>query len=106
MVWEEGKYYTAILAYPGVEKPYLSEEEYIYGKYNIDSKDAVLKEYLEKEYSVYNNILSKLNDTIDFDKHSENKEDNSKALERKEKRLEMLKEEISLNRAAYKRISL
>lgn len=48
MVYDQGKYYVIIRAVPG-EEQYLSEQEYIYGKQLIDSKDAVFIRFMEEE---------------------------------------------------------
>ena len=60
MIYEDGKYYTAILATPGTDKPYDMEEDWIYGKYNIDTQDDILIKYLTKERSNLEEILNSL----------------------------------------------
>lgn len=62
MVFEDGKYYTAMLAYPGKEKPYDNEEDRIYGRYNIEIKSDILISYLKKESDIYKGILDSLQD--------------------------------------------
>lgn len=48
MVKDEGKYYPMMLARHGQEQVW-SEQEYRFGKYLIEGKNACLKEFLEKE---------------------------------------------------------
>lgn len=48
MISDMGKYYVIIRAVPGKEN-YFREDEYIYGKYLIDQRNPLLKEFLEKE---------------------------------------------------------
>lgn len=62
MVFEDGKYYTAMLAYPGKEKTYDNEEDLIYGRYNIETKNDILISYLKKESDIYKGILDSLQD--------------------------------------------
>lgn len=58
MLVDGGKYYTVIKAVKGQEnKPY-SETEYIYGRYLLNEKNKVLKEYLEKENDKFKKIIS------------------------------------------------
>ncbi|MBD5136032.1 MAG: SAM-dependent methyltransferase [Lachnospiraceae bacterium] len=59
MILDEGKYYTVMKAVHGTME-YSGMEELLYGKLLLENKDKVLKEYLLKEKSKYNDILSKL----------------------------------------------
>lgn len=61
MVYEDGKYYPMIRAVPGKQEriPY-REEEYEYGRILLREKNAVLKEYLEREIRIRRNIVCKL----------------------------------------------
>lgn len=45
MLKDEGKFYTVISAVAGNEK-YALDQDYLFGKYNLDNKNLVLKEYL------------------------------------------------------------
>lgn len=69
MVFDEGKYYLVIKAVPDTckEEPAfkaeasgLSEIYETFGLYLIKTKDAVLKEYLKREYRLYSELLEKL----------------------------------------------
>ncbi len=55
MVFEEGKYYTALHAVPGEQK-FDHHAEYLYGKDLIEKKDKVLLEFLKTEYERYRKI--------------------------------------------------
>ena len=100
MVFEDGKYYTVILAYPGKMSPYDMEEEYIYGRYNIENSNPVLMSYLKKEYDMYYDILSKLNANLQTE--SSKTEKNNVDI-RTKKRIEEIKEKLKNNKAAYER---
>ena len=60
MLIEEGKYYTIIKAVPKRDKVKYDEAELLYGRYNLQSQDAVLESYLLHEQSVLQEILEKL----------------------------------------------
>lgn len=60
MVYDNDKFYTAILAVPGSMPPYDRDEDWIYGKYNIDNKSEVLIEQLIEEEKVLHSILTSL----------------------------------------------
>lgn len=55
MVYEDGKYYTIIVAEPGEESPY-SELEYMFGKKIIQDKDLVFKEFISYKMKELNNL--------------------------------------------------
>lgn len=95
MLNEEGKYYTVILAVPGVSCAYEDEEDFIYGRINIESQSDTLLKYLENEETIFNNILSELN-------NSQNDQAGEKR-SRKEERIREIEKKIGINRAAYKR---
>lgn len=59
MLYEDGIYYTVIRAVHGMEK-YEKEEEYLFGKINIDKKCAVLKSWLEKTMEKNEAVMNKL----------------------------------------------
>lgn len=63
VVLEDGKYYFIIdTTYIGKSKAfvYSNEAEYMYGKYNLERKDEILYELLQKEKKVNEEISSKL----------------------------------------------
>lgn len=59
MLSEQGKFYVIIHAVPG-NQHFSKEEEYIYGKYLIDSKNTVLLQFLQKEKRRICTILQKM----------------------------------------------
>lgn len=59
MLEEEGKYYTVMLAEPG-QMHYEHEYEYRYGGCLLKDKSLVLREFLEREYRQYRQILTQL----------------------------------------------
>ena len=59
MLFEDGIYYTVIRAVHGNER-YDSEEDYLFGKINIDDKSPVLKKYIEKTMEKNNTVIEKL----------------------------------------------
>ena len=75
MVIDVGKFYTIIKAVHGNEVETYNETEYIYGKCLLDEKNAVLKEFLERENKKVLAILENM------------KENGSKNSEELEKRL-------------------
>ncbi|MBR1599180.1 MAG: SAM-dependent methyltransferase [Lachnospiraceae bacterium] len=101
MVFEDGKYYTVILAHPGEETPYALEEDFIYGRCNIENHDRVLLEYLKKEYSIYQGILARLDEALSTEDPESRDSVNMES--KTEMRLDELKEQMKINRAAYER---
>lgn len=65
MIIDEGKYYTIIKANLGSEQPY-THEQYIFGKFEIEQKSLILKEYIKtnvyKMESVLKNIKNQKGD--------------------------------------------
>ena len=59
MIKDAGKFYVIMKAVPGEEEKY-SDIQYIYGKYLLDKKDHILKEYLNRE----RNKFLKIKDTL------------------------------------------
>ncbi len=59
MIFEDGIYYNIIRAVHGKEK-YENETDYIFGKINIERKNAVLKEFIEKDMAKTDKIIEKL----------------------------------------------
>lgn len=111
MLVEEGKYYTVMKAEPmevllnteergdvesvvSVEGPY-SEEEYIYGRYNLVNRSMVLLEYLQKEQKVLQEILSKVEESI-----RETLDAGEEVAESTRGRLDSVKKEIEINERA------
>lgn len=59
MLTEEGKYYTVMQVERGVME-YTREIDFLYGKYLLDSRHPVLKDFLEKELRQTEAILAQL----------------------------------------------
>ncbi len=59
MLIEEGKYYTIIVAEPGVEEEY-SDVEYAFGRYLLREQNVILHNFLEKESKKIESILDNL----------------------------------------------
>ncbi len=55
MVYEDGKYYTVIIAKPGKENSY-TESEYMFGKKTIEKKEVVFKEFLHHKINELNRL--------------------------------------------------
>ena len=51
-------FYTVLKAMPGKKDGCFSDAEWLYGKYNLETRCAVLQSYLQKENRVLDNILS------------------------------------------------
>ena len=66
MVKDNGKYYTIMKVVPGREQNKYSPEELIYGRCLIEKQSDVFKEFLDKEYEKYTQILDVLdcNDSV------------------------------------------
>ncbi|MFQ9515185.1 MAG: tRNA (adenine(22)-N(1))-methyltransferase [Eubacterium sp.] len=60
MLVDAGKYYTIMKAVKGEETEPYCEAEYRYGRYLLNEKNPVLKEYLEKEYKKFKNIKDRM----------------------------------------------
>lgn len=61
IIFEDGKYYPMMRANWGQEKPY-DDVELHYGRYLIQNKHPVLKQFLKREIQVKEQIVSQLND--------------------------------------------
>ena len=59
MLKDDGKYYMAMKAVPGQEESW-SELEYLFGKTLLLNQHPVLKEFIEKEMRLYENIVQQL----------------------------------------------
>lgn len=97
MVYEDGKYYTAILAHPGREPSYECDEDWEYGRYNIASGTGILIDYLENEARIYGDILGKLRPEEASDIPA------SHIPERTQSRIQDIENKLKLNREAYRR---
>ena len=65
MVWDDGKYYPMMKVLPPKTKTEVisvtwSEVELQYGKLLLEQKNPILKQFLEREFSIKEGILSKL----------------------------------------------
>lgn len=56
---EEGKYYTILVAVPGVET-YTKEYEYVYGKYLLEHLTDLYASWLEHKGAIYSKIMEQL----------------------------------------------
>lgn len=59
MLIESGKYYTIINAIKGSDEKY-SELEYYFGKFLLNKKSAVLKQFIDHEYKKINIVLDNI----------------------------------------------
>lgn len=59
MLLEDGKYYTIIVAFRGKDVPY-EDVHNAFGRYLLETKNVVLEQFLRKECSKIQNILSNL----------------------------------------------
>ena len=59
MLKDDGKYYMAMKAVPGHEEPW-NELEYLFGKDLLLNHHPILKEFIEKEMGLYENIVQQL----------------------------------------------
>lgn len=62
MVLEEGKFYPIMKAVPGNPDREWTEEELEFGRFLLEKCHRVLKQYLEREYRIRNEILERLKD--------------------------------------------
>lgn len=66
MIYEDGKYYPMFLVSYKAASANIVDDELVqeiydcYGRYLIEDKNETLKEFLNHEYSVYENVLGKL----------------------------------------------
>ena len=111
MLIEDGKYYTVIKVEPDngnaheahdnrdcvqtfAEKPY-SEEEWVYGRCNLVTKNEVLLDFLEKEQKVLQQILSKVEMSV-----QKSIDANEEIPDSTKQRIESVKKEIACNAKA------
>lgn len=59
MLIEAGKYYTIINAIKGIDEEY-SEIEYYFGKFLLNKKSAILKQFIDHEYKKINIVLENI----------------------------------------------
>ncbi len=62
MVMDGGKYYTIIKAVKGQNTEY-TDVELLYGKYLLETKNQVLKQYLKKENEKFSKILNTMKES-------------------------------------------
>lgn len=62
MVLEEGKFYPIMKAVPGNPDREWTKEELEFGRFLLEKRHRVLKQYLEREYRIRNEILERLKD--------------------------------------------
>ena len=60
MIKEDNRFYSIIRAVKGNEEIAYTKEEYLFGKFDINKKSVILKEYIEEELYKMNIILKKL----------------------------------------------
>lgn len=84
MLYEDGKYYTIIIAKPGKENAYI-EKDYLFGKKLIEAKDSVLKDYIFNKLDSINALIADIS---------------TKNTNQAQKRLE----EIKIERDTYKEV--
>lgn len=63
MLKDDGKYYTIIKAIKGKENTLYKKEEYIFGKFEIDNKCEILKEYIEDQLYKMEIVLKNIKET-------------------------------------------
>ena len=62
MVVDGGKYYTIIKAVKGQNTEY-TDVELLYGKYLLETKNQILKQYLQKENEKFSKILNTMKES-------------------------------------------
>lgn len=112
MLVEDGKYYTIIKAEPndcemdniGADEEAkgslecleaYTEEDYVYGKCNLENQSGVLLEYLQKERTVLKQIFNKVEASITQSKKKGESIPNSTSV-----RLESVRQELEINARA------
>lgn len=72
MLKDEGKYYMAMKAVPGTSNPW-TDLEYLFGKYLLEQKHPILKEFIQKEQNIYHRIKEQLirSDQIENERFTE-----------------------------------
>lgn len=96
MLIDEGKYYTVISAKPGKKDgTCMPPEGWIYGMYNLEHRDVVLQQFLEKERNTLQQIQKNLTDVIA--KATQNEQE---VPDKTKLRMEEVEEQLSMNTAA------
>ena len=96
MLIDEGKYYTVISAKPGKKDgTCMPPEGWIYGMYNLEHRDVVLQQFLEKERNTLQQIQKNLTDVIA--KAAQNEQE---VPDKTKLRMEEVEEQLSMNTAA------
>lgn len=60
---DDGKYYTIITATKGKEDTLYKKEQYIFGKFEIENKSPILKEYIEEQLYKMEIVLKNIKET-------------------------------------------
>lgn len=96
MLIDEGKYYTVISAKPGKkENICMPAEGWLYGMYNLEHRDAVLRDFLEKEWSTLQQIQKNLKEVVEkATQHEQEVPDKTKL------RMKEVEEQLRMNAAA------
>lgn len=96
MLIDEGKYYTVISAKPGKkENICMPTEGWLYGMYNLERRDAVLRDFLEKEWSTLQQIQKNLKEVVEkATQHEQEVPDKTKL------RMKEVEEQLRMNAAA------
>lgn len=63
MLKDDGKYYTIIKAIKGKEETPYKREEYIFGKFEIEGKSEILKEYITEQLYKMEIVLKNIKET-------------------------------------------
>lgn len=63
MLFEDGKYYNAIICEKGIDCAY-NESEYFFGKILLDNKDEILKRHIDFEFSKVLRIIENMENKI------------------------------------------
>ncbi len=96
MLIDEGKYYTVISAKPGKkENICMPPEGWLYGMYNLEHRDAVLRDFLEKEWSTLQQIQKNLKEVVEKAAQNEQEVPDKTKLRMKE-----VEEQLRMNAAA------
>lgn len=96
MLIDEGKYYTVISAKPGKkEETCMPPEGWLYGMYNLEHRDVILQQFLEKERNTLQQIQKNLTEVIA--KAAQNEQE---VPDKTKLRLKEVEEQLRMNTAA------
>ncbi len=70
MIFEDGKYYNIVICEKGMDCVY-TEEDYFFGKLLIETKNEILKKYVEFELNKINSILFSMEEKIGKEKQND-----------------------------------